>query len=67
MQPQVNIDLTKAESVGCEQCGHLYFSSIAMMKRISALVSPTGQELKFPVQCFQCNECSHVLEPPTPE
>ena len=66
-QQQMNIDLSKAEDIGCEKCGHLYFSSIAMMKRISALISPNGQELKFPVQCFQCNECKHVIEPPAPE
>ena len=68
MQQQVNIDINKAEDIGCEKCGHLYFSPVAMMKKLSALLSPTGQELKFPVQCFQCNESAHVLEPiaPTP-
>jgi len=66
MQQQMNIDLSQAENVGCEECGNLYFTPVALMKRLSALVSPTGQELKFPVQCFQCNECNHVLEPPAP-
>ena len=66
-QQQMSIDLKQAENVGCEECGHLYFTPVAMMKKLSALVSPTGQELKFPVQCFQCVECGHVLEPPTPQ
>ena len=49
-QQQMSIDLKQAENVGCEECGHLYFTPVAMMKRLSALVSPTGQELKVPVQ-----------------
>jgi hypothetical protein len=63
-QQQMNIDMNQAEDVGCPECDGLYFSPIAMIKKISAIVSPTGKELKFPVQCFQCNGCQHVLEPP---
>tara|TARA_R110002110_G_scaffold242958_1_gene459351 strand:- start:1191 stop:1397 length:207 start_codon:yes stop_codon:yes gene_type:complete len=66
MQQQMNIDLSQAENVGCEKCGHEYFVPVAMMKKLSALLSPTGQELTFPVQCFQCVECKHVVEPPNP-
>ena len=65
-QQQLNIDISQAESIGCEECGHLYFSQSVMIKKLSALLSPTGLELKFPVQCFQCKECQHVLEPPGP-
>tara|TARA_R100000988_G_C3986852_1_gene160275 strand:- start:80 stop:292 length:213 start_codon:yes stop_codon:yes gene_type:complete len=65
-QQQVNIDISQAEDMGCEKCGHLYFAPVAMMKKLSALLSPTGQELKFPVQCFQCTKCGHVLEPTAP-
>ena len=63
-QQQVNIDLSKAEDVGCEKCENLYFTTVIIMKKLSALISPTGQELNVPVQCLQCNECGHVLKPP---
>ena len=63
-QHQINVDLKQAEDVGCEKCEGLYFTPVIMVKRLSALISPTGQELKFPVQCFQCKECGHILEPP---
>ena len=64
MQPkqQLNIDITKADDIGCEKCET--FTPVIMVKRLSALISPTGQEIKFPVQCFQCKECGHILEPP---
>jgi len=68
MQPreqQVNIDISKAEDIGCEKCENLYFLQVIMIKRLSALISPTGQEIKFPVQCFKCTECDHIIEPPT--
>jgi|TARA_R100000008_G_scaffold86169_1_gene78218 uncharacterized OB-fold protein len=63
-QHQINVDLKQAEDVGCEKCESLYFTPVIMVKKLSALISPTGQELKFPVQCFQCKECGHILEPP---
>tara|TARA_R110000824_G_scaffold67377_2_gene174443 strand:+ start:2517 stop:2729 length:213 start_codon:yes stop_codon:yes gene_type:complete len=63
-QQQMNIDVSQAEDIGCEGCGHLYFSQTIMIKKLSALLSPTGQEIKFPVQCFQCRECSQIFEPP---
>ena len=39
MQQQVNIDLSQAENVGCEKCGHEYFVPVAMMKKLSAIKS----------------------------
>jgi hypothetical protein len=67
MQQQMNIDLSKAEDVGCEKCENLYFSPVILIKKLSAIISPTGQEVKVPVQCFQCTKCNHILEPPVPE
>ena len=57
---QINIDLKDAEDVKCEECENVYFTSAIMIKRISPLISPTGQEIMAPVQLFQCSSCSHV-------
>jgi hypothetical protein len=62
-QPKMNIDLSKADDIGCDKCENLYFSPVVMIKRLSALLSPTGQEVKFPVQLFQCTSCGAVESP----
>jgi len=62
---QISIDLDQAEDVGCKECGNLYFLPVVMIKRISPLLSPTGKELKFPVQAIQCTQCQEVELPQT--
>ena len=31
-----------------------------MLKKLSALVSPTGQEALIPVAAFACDSCGHI-------
>ena len=31
-----------------------------MLKKLSPLISPTGQEAMIPVQAFACEKCSHI-------
>lgn len=64
---QLNIDIEKAEDVGCKECGNLYFSPVLMIKRLSALLSPTGKELKFPVHALQCIKCQEIEVPHSEE
>ena len=43
-QPQhVQVDLSQAETMKCEYCGNYVFIKGTVIKRISALMSPTGQ------------------------
>jgi hypothetical protein len=44
MAPQMNVDLSKADDVVCERCGNYTFQNVMLMKRMSALISPTGKE-----------------------
>ena len=61
MQDQrMNIDLTNAQDVTCENCGNYTFQEVALMKRISALVSPTGKEAIVPIPTFACNACGFI-------
>ena len=62
-QKQMQLDIKNATDVGCENCGNLYFMPVVMIKKVSALLSPTGQELRVPVQAFQCTSCKHVEVP----
>tara|TARA_Y100000034_G_scaffold129752_2_gene186818 strand:+ start:264 stop:488 length:225 start_codon:yes stop_codon:yes gene_type:complete len=66
-QQKIRINLKDSETVTCEECKNVYFSAAVIIKRISALVSPTGQEIMAPVQVYQCNKCGHVNKDFLPE
>lgn len=59
-QPRMNVDLTNALDVVCEECGCKTFREVAFIKKVSALVSPTGKEAVVPVGTFSCAACGHV-------
>ena len=60
--PQANtkVDLSKAETVKCESCGNYSFIQSYFIKKISAIMSPNGQEAVVPVQVFSCGSCGKV-------
>ena len=60
MAPQMNVDLSKADDVICERCGNYTFQKVMLMKRMSALISPTGKEAIVPIPTFACNACGHI-------
>ena len=55
-----SIDLTHATTLECEECGCQGFKQTLILKKLSALMSPSGQEAMIPIQVFACTECSHV-------
>lgn len=57
-QPQ--IDLSKADTIKCESCGNYLFITAHVIKRISPIMSPTGQEAMVPVQVYSCGNCGQV-------
>ena len=57
-----NIDLTHAQTLECEKCQCKGFKQTLMLKKLSALVSPNGQESIIPVAVFACESCGHVNE-----
>ena len=56
----LQIDLSQAETILCEKCGNGLFIQSFFLKKISALVSPTGQESIVPVQVYSCGNCGHI-------
>tara|TARA_Y100000593_G_scaffold32544_1_gene64169 strand:- start:448 stop:672 length:225 start_codon:yes stop_codon:yes gene_type:complete len=54
------LDVSKATDFECEKCQSKIFDSKFMIKSLSALVSPTGQEIVIPIQVFSCDGCGHV-------
>ena len=59
-QANVKVKLEDLTDVGCDECECQYFRPVVMVKRLSPLVSPNGQEQMIPVQTFRCDDCGHV-------
>ena len=55
-----NVDLTHAKTLECEKCQCVGFKQTMMLKKLSPLLSPTGQEAIIPVGVFACDHCGHV-------
>ena len=59
-QMQEQIDFSKTAEVKCESCGNPTFKQTLLIRKMSALVSPNGQETIIPMQVFACEKCGHV-------
>ena len=60
-QAQVKIDLSDADTMKCQKCGNSIFIQGYVIKKISAIVSPTGKEVIAPIQVFNCGNCGEML------
>ena len=54
--------VASAEDISCKKCGNEYFNSIFKLKRLSAVLSPTGQPTIVPMQVLSCTKCDEPLE-----
>ena len=61
-QQQVQVDLKQADTIKCKECGNYLWIQSFILKKLSALVSPTGQETMIPVQVFSCGNCGKIAE-----
>ena len=59
-QLKQQIDLSKATPMKCEKCEGMIFKQTLMLHKMSALVSPNGQESIIPAAVFACESCNHV-------
>ena len=58
---QVKIDVGELDNVICEKCNNVLFQPVFMMKKVSALISPNGQEGLIPVQGpYVCVACGNI-------
>ena len=57
---QQAIDMSKATSIKCDKCEGLTFKQTLIISKMSALVSPNGQETIIPTAVFACEGCGHV-------
>ena len=59
-QTQQTIDMSQTTSIKCEKCENSTFKQTLLIRKMSALVSPNGQEAIIPVQVFACEKCGNV-------
>tara|TARA_R110000744_G_scaffold63516_1_gene130677 strand:+ start:324 stop:545 length:222 start_codon:yes stop_codon:yes gene_type:complete len=59
-QPQMNIDFSQTTESVCEKCKNDTFIQVYKMRKLSALLSPSGEEAMIPVQGYACAKCNHV-------
>ena len=59
-QMKEQIDFSKTTQMKCENCGNATFKQTMLIRKLSALVSPNGQETIIPMAVFACEKCGHV-------
>ena len=59
-QPGLQVDLSQTIAEVCEKCENNTFAQVFLMRKLSALLSPAGQETMIPIQVFACVECNHI-------
>ena len=59
-KPKETVDLSKADTLQCEECDNYLFITSYVIKRVSAILSPSGQEGLVPIQVYSCGNCGTV-------
>ena len=59
-QMQQTIDVSQTTPVKCESCENQTFKQTLLIRKMSALVSSSGQEMVIPIGVFACEKCGHV-------
>ena len=65
--PKKEIHLEDTESIKWDDCGNYSFIKSYFIRRISPIVSPTGQEAMIPIEVFSCGNCGKVPESMMPK
>jgi hypothetical protein len=61
-RPQIKItpDMMKSfKTLTCD-CGGMIFHTGVVVKKISALISPTGEEESYPLEVLICDKCGKI-------
>ncbi len=64
MQETVNIPVSLDQTIelSCDECASTVFHPAFLLRKVSALISPTGKETVIPIQVFACDSCGHINE-----
>lgn len=56
------IDLREIPSIKCEECQGEFFREVAILKKVSKLLTGSAQDTLVPFPVYQCVNCRHVNE-----
>lgn len=51
-----------APNAVCPKCGSKLFTEVVVLKKLSAIISPTGKEDFYPIPLFVCHNCGTIPE-----
>jgi hypothetical protein len=59
-KPKVN--LKEQPTVICESpgCGSKYFKEVTLIKKVSKILTGSGEDTLVPFPTYMCNKCGHV-------
>jgi uncharacterized Zn finger protein len=57
---QSNLNLNQTTGVVCEECSHIHFEQVLIIRKASGLLTGTGQPTYVPIPVFACTKCGHV-------
>ena len=56
----MKVDFSQTTAEVCEECENDTFVQVYRMRKLSKLLSPTGQETMIPIQVFSCAKCGYI-------
>ena len=65
--PPKQLNIEDTESLKCDACGNYSFIKSYFIRRVSPLMSPTGQEALIPIEVFSCGNCGKVPDKMIPK
>lgn len=57
---QINLNVMGLENLRCANCENQVFQPLFVVKKVSAIQSPTGKDSVVPMQIFACTNCGAV-------
>jgi len=58
----IPVNLSQTDEIKCDECESNAFHPAFFLRKVSALISPTGKETVIPIQIFACDSCGHINE-----
>ena len=56
------IDLKQQPTVECEKCESIFFKEVTMIKKVSKILTGSGEDTLVPFPTYMCESCGHVNE-----
>ena len=58
IQPRIN--LKEQPTIVCGDCGGMYFREVTMLKKVSKILTGTGEDTTVPFPIYKCDSCGHI-------